>query len=240
MKRPLKTALPERSAGRGSEVEDFAAQREAMVERQIVRRGISDARVLVAMRLVPRHRFVPEEQQALAYEDRPLPIGQGQTISQPYIVAYMTEALRLPAHARVLEVGTGSAYQAAVLAEVAEEVFSVEIIPALATRAATLLADLGYGNVEIAQRDGSDGWPEHAPYDGILVAAAAREIPEALVEQLNLGAHLVIPVGLSMVQDLILMTKGVDGSKQQSLLPVAFVPMTGRVQSGRADADGAT
>lgn len=237
MKRTFETASPEQAAGNAGAEDRFAALREAMVERQIVRRGIKDPRVLAAMRHVPRHFFVPDEERASAYEDRPLSIGLGQTISQPYIVAFMTEALRLPPQARVLEVGTGSAYQAAVLAEVAEEVFSVEIVPALAAHAVTLLANLGFRNVETAERDGCDGWPEHAPYDGILVAAAAAKMPLALVEQLKPGARLVIPIGYWRVQNLVLVTREGSGFKQESLLPVSFVPMTGRVQNGRNGED---
>jgi protein-L-isoaspartate(D-aspartate) O-methyltransferase len=237
MKRRLEIASRRPAAERIRSEDQYAARRDAMVERQIIRRGIQDTRVLAAMRRVPRHLFIPEAERALAYEDRPLPIGMRQTISQPYIVAFMTEALRLPDGARVLDVGTGSAYQAAVLAEIAQEVYSVEIVPALASRASTLLVNLGYENVEIAERDGSDGRPEHAPYDGILVAAAAGEIPLALIEQVKPGARLVIPVGSGRVQDLVLVTKEGDGIRQQLLLPVCFVPMTGRAQNERSAED---
>lgn len=210
--------------------DDFAGDREAMVARTIVRRGVKDARVLAAMCRVPRHEFVPVELRDSAYADRPLSIGFDQTISQPYIVAFMTEALRLPEGACVLEVGTGSGYQAAVLAEVAAQVFSVEIVPELVTRAAELLARLGYGNIETAERDGSEGWLEHAPYDGILVAAAADEIPAPLVEQLKPGARLILPLRVGEGQQLVVVTRVGDGFREEAVLSVAFVPMTGSAQ----------
>lgn len=212
----------------------FAGEREAMVARTIIRRGVKDARVLAAMCCVPRHEFVVVELRDSAYADRPLPIGFDQTISQPYIVAFMTEALRLPEEAHVLEVGTGSGYQAAVLAEVAARVFSVEIVPELAARAAVLLARLGYLNIETAERDGSEGWPEHAPYDGILVAAAADEIPAPLIEQLKPGGRLILPVRVGEGQQLVVATREGDGFREEAVLSVAFVPMTGRVQRSGA------
>lgn len=206
------------------------AERAAMVERQIVRRGIRDERVLAAMRRVPRHLFVPEAHRGEAYEDHPLPIGLGQTISQPYIVAYMTEALQLKPGARVLEVGTGSAYQAAVLAELAALVYSVEILPALAETARGLLAKLGYKNVEVASCDGGDGWPGQAPYDGILVAAAAERVPMALLGQMKEDGRLIMPVGLTRVQQLLLVRRTGNDWIKESVMPVCFVLMTGRVQ----------
>ncbi len=197
-----------------------------MVERQISARDVTDARVLAAMRAVPRHEFVPPELRQLAYSDTPLPIGHDQTISQPYIVAYMTEALDLPRDAKVLDVGTGSGYQAAILAEVAREVFSIEIVPELATRAAARLEELGYGNVRVRHGDGYSGWPAAAPFDGIIVAAAPDHIPQALVDQLAVGARLVIPVG-DRSQTMTIVTKTESGSITDTTFPVRFVPMTG-------------
>ncbi len=205
------------------------AERDLMVERQIRARDIRDPRVLAAMQAVPRHRFVPDERQEVAYADTPLPIGQGQTISQPYIVAYMTEALRLPPDAKVLEVGTGSGYQAAVLAEVAREVYTIEIVPELAAASRALLRELGYDNVRVRQGDGYRGWPDEAPFDGIIVTAAPDHIPPPLVEQLAEGARLVIPVG-ERSQAMTIVTRAADGSTTEVTLPVRFVPMTGEAQ----------
>lgn len=218
--------------------QDFDVRRADMVREQIAARGVRDERVLAAMLSVPRHLFVPEEEREAAYEDHPLPIGAGQTISQPYIVAYMTEALRLPAvGARVLDVGTGSGYQAAVLAALGAEVFSVEIVPALAERARSLLAEPGFGQIEVALRDGSAGWPEQAPFDGIVVAAAAGRVPESLPGQLKPGGRLVLPVGSLHFQTLLLVTRGPapDEWAEEALFPVSFVPMTGRVRRSPAD-----
>ena len=174
--------------------DERAAERNRMVSTQIERRGVTAPRVLDAMRRVPRHRFVPDSLQREAYADTPLPIGHRQTISQPYIVGYMTEALQLPPEAKVLEVGTGSGYQAAVLAEIARTVLTIEIVPELAADAGRILDDLGYDNIEVRAGDGYRGWPEEAPFDGILVAAAPPHVPPALVDQLAVGARLVIPV----------------------------------------------
>jgi protein-L-isoaspartate(D-aspartate) O-methyltransferase len=181
------------------------------------------------MAKVPRHEFVGDKMQPYAYDNGPLPIGHGQTISQPYIVALMTDLAGLTAESRVLEVGTGSGYQAAVLAEVAAEVYSIEIIPALANAAAVRLAALGYDNVHTGIADGYHGWPEHAPYDAILVTAAAPEIPHPLVEQLKPEGRLVIPVGQPYAsQDLLVLRKDADGKVEtEDVLPVAFVPLTG-------------
>ena len=203
-----------------------------MVERQIRARGISDPAVLAALEAVPRHRFVPEGLAARAYEDTPLPIGHDQTISQPYVVAYMTEAAALPPAAKVLEIGTGSGYQAAVLAEIASRVHSIEIVPDLAARSRTLLADLGYDNVAVRTGDGYRGWPEEAPFDAIVVTAAPDHVPPALVEQLAVGARLVIPVG-RFRQDILIVTKTADGATTEAVLPVRFVPMTGEAQRPR-------
>ncbi|HHS12719.1 MAG TPA: protein-L-isoaspartate(D-aspartate) O-methyltransferase [bacterium] len=201
-------------------------QRHEMVERQIIARGVRDEEVLRAMRKVPRHLFVPESFRRLAYADEPLPIGEDQTISQPYIVAYMTEALRLKGGERVLEIGTGSGYQAAVLAEIADSVFTIEIVPALADRAAETLADLGYDNVRCLKGDGTYGWPEKAPFDAIMVTAAPPSIPSALSEQLKEGGRMIIPVG-TWYQELILVTRKNGALRKERLIPVRFVPMTG-------------
>jgi protein-L-isoaspartate(D-aspartate) O-methyltransferase len=189
-----------------------------------------DAAVLEAMRRVPRHAFVPAALRKLAYADRPLPIGYGQTISQPYIVALMTDLLRLAPHARALEIGTGSGYQAAVLAELGHQVYTIEIVPGLAQQAATRLSDLGYHAVHVRQGDGYYGWPEAAPFDGIVVTAAASQIPPPLLEELKPGGRMVIPIGAAfLVQQLMLFEKLADGSiRTEALLPVAFVPLVTR------------
>lgn len=214
--------------------DDFAAARRRMVAEQIAARGVSDPAVLRAMRTVPRDRFVPEALGASAYDDRPLPIGQGQTISQPYIVAYMTELLALKRGARVLEVGTGSGYQAAVLAEIAREVYTIEIIPDLGRAAAARLRALGYARVHGRIGDGYAGWPEAAPFDGILVTAAADSVPPPLIAQLRPGGRMVIPVGgQNAVQMLVLIEKSADGrTVSRAMLPVRFVPL---VRGTRAD-----
>lgn len=204
-----------------------ALAREQMVERQIASRGIDDARVLAAMRAVPRHRFVPEA--ASAYLDQPLPIGHDQTISQPYVVALMTSLARPAPGARVLEVGTGSGYQAAVLAEMGAEVYTIEIVEPLAARAAQVLEALGYDRVHVRAGDGYAGWPEHAPFDVIVVTAAPERIPQPLLEQLAPGGRLVIPVGpVSATQQLRLVEKDAQGRlHERSVIPVRFVPLTG-------------
>jgi protein-L-isoaspartate(D-aspartate) O-methyltransferase len=186
------------------------------------------SQVLDAMRRVPRHAFVPADLRHAAYDDRPLPIGYGQTISQPYIVALMTDLLKLPPGGRVLEIGTGSGYQAAVLAALGHEVHTIEIVPALAQGAAVRLTEAGYGAVEVRQGDGFYGWPEEAPFDGIVVTAAAPQIPPPLIEQLKPGGRMVIPVGaVFFTQQLILVEKLSDGTvRTEALLPVAFVPLT--------------
>ncbi len=195
-----------------------------MVDEQIARRGIRDERVLAAMRKVERHRFVSDAQWSLAYGDHPLAVGEGQTISQPYIVALMTEALALQGGERVLEVGTGSGYQAAILAELVEEVETVEILPGLAARAGATLEELGYRNIHIRVGDGREGWAEHAPYRAILVTAAPPEVPPALIEQLDEGGRLVIPVGV-LSQELELHTRKPEGPDVQRLAAVRFVPL---------------
>jgi protein-L-isoaspartate(D-aspartate) O-methyltransferase len=203
-----------------------------MATEQLVARDIVDPKVLAAMRKIPRHRFVPEQLADSAYEDGPLPIGKEQTISQPYIVAFMTQVLRLRGKERVLEIGTGSGYQAAVLAEIVPEVHTIEIVPELAERARTLLRELGYFNVRGKAGDGYLGWPEKAPFDAILVTAAPDHIPQPLVDQLAPGGRMVIPVGQDH-QELVLIEKTREGIKQSSILPVRFVPMTGRAEESR-------
>jgi protein-L-isoaspartate(D-aspartate) O-methyltransferase len=198
-----------------------------MVERQIASRGVTDRRVLDAMRKVPRERFVPPELIWRAYEDSPLPIGLGQTISQPYIVAYMTELLRTAPHHRVLEIGTGSGYQAAILSGLAREVYTLEIVPALARRAATVLKELGHDNVHVREGDGYAGWPEEAPFDRILVTAAPETIPQPLLDQLAPDGVLVAPVG-STTQWIVVAEKTGQGIIERRTIPVRFVPFTRR------------
>lgn len=198
-----------------------------MIEDQIIARGVTQERLLAALRAVPRDRFVPPEYRKEAYADHPLPIGHGQTISQPFIVAFMTEAVNIQPGARVLEIGTGSGYQAAVLAALGARVFTIEIVPALAERAAATLKELGYDQVQVRAGDGYRGWPEEAPFDAIVVTAAPDEIPPALIEQLAEGGRLVIPVGpQSTGQELRLVTKTGGKIRQRTLLPVRFVPFT--------------
>ena len=214
------------SLGARCEKEQYGDPREMMVRSQIVARGVSDAATLRAMRAVPRHEFVPDESRRHAYDDSPLQIGYGQTISQPYIVAFMTELIRPRAGQRVLEVGTGSGYQAAVLAEIVDSVYTIELIPELAETAEARLIRLGYRNIAVRQGDGYLGWPEHAPFDAILVTAAADEIPQPLVDQLKEGGTLVIPVGsVSGVQSLTVVRKEAGRIVRESVLPVRFVPL---------------
>ena len=200
-----------------------------MVDRQLLARDITDPRVLSAMRRVPRDRFVPADQRLWAYDDRPLPIGYRQTISQPYIVAYMTQALQVTPAARVLEIGTGSGYQAAVLAELVASVYSIEIVPQLAERAADTLTELGYANVQVKQGDGYAGWPEEAPFDAIIVTAAPDHVPQPLVSQLAVGGRMIIPVGQDR-QALTVLVRTTDGVTENTTLPVRFVPMTGEAE----------
>ncbi|MBN1870806.1 MAG: protein-L-isoaspartate(D-aspartate) O-methyltransferase [Candidatus Omnitrophica bacterium] len=205
--------------------EDFTMrQREQMVDQQIERRGILDKKVLDAMRRVQRHLFVPPELHDTAYEDYPLPIGYGQTISQPYIVAYMTETALLKAGDKVLEIGTGSGYQAAILAEIVDEVYSIEIVQGLAETAEERLKGLGYENIYVRCGDGYKGWPEKAPFDAIIVTAAPDAIPQELVHQLKVGGRMIIPIG-SIYQELYRITRTEGGTKKETLLPVRFVPM---------------
>jgi protein-L-isoaspartate(D-aspartate) O-methyltransferase len=211
----------------GAKTDEYETERRQMVERQIRARDIGDKAVLEAMRKVPRHRFVPTQLAHRAYEDNPLSIGHEQTISQPYIVAYMTEAAEVSKDDKVLEIGTGSGYQAAVLGELAREVYTIEIIPELAERARQTLDEMGYKNVHVKAGNGYLGWPEHAPFDAIVVTAAPDEIPQALVEQLAVGGKMVVPVGAGN-QDMMIVTKTKDGVIQKKTIPVRFVPMTGK------------
>ncbi len=206
----------------------YRADRQEMVKHQIAGRGLKDERLLAAFEAVPRHLFVPEEYRHQAYADSPLPIGYGQTISQPYIVAFMTHLLDLKGHERVLEVGTGSGYQAAILAHLAAEVHTVEIIPELYEQARRVLAELGYQNVHCHLADGSLGWPEVAPYDSILVTAAAPAAPQTLLNQLAEGGRLVIPVGGRAYQELEVWQRVKGKFKQRTSLGVAFVPLRGK------------
>jgi protein-L-isoaspartate(D-aspartate) O-methyltransferase len=207
---------------------DDAAARQAMVRDQLQRRGITDMRVLQAMREVPRHLFVPPEWRRDAYSDRPLPIGEGQTISQPYMVAVMLQSLALPSHARVLEVGTGSGYQAAVLSRLATQVYTMEYFPALAEQARAVLERLGYTNVQVIVGDGSVGLPQYAPYDGIVIPAAAPRVPQPLCEQLGEGGRLVIPVGEATAQELLIVTRRGNTYTQERGVPCRFVPLLGQ------------
>ena len=216
------TSLAQRPS---SATEEAARQR--MVDRQLAARDIRDRRVLDAMRSVPRHEFVPADLRDDAYDDNPLPIGYGQTISQPYIVAFMTEALQLSATDRVLEIGTGSGYQAAILGVLAKEVYTIEIVEPLADRARHTLASLGHRNVHVRAGNGYLGWPEQAPFDRVMVTAAPDEVPPALIEQLKLGGLMAIPVGVG-VQELRILRKTKTGMETLRTLPVRFVPMTGK------------
>jgi len=207
----------------------YMIRREKMVREQIEQRGVEDPAVLKAMRTVKRHEFVPSAQVDFAYEDRPLPIGYGQTISQPYIVAYMTEVIKPQSNFKVLEIGTGSGYQAAVLSAIVKEVYTIEIIPELGRTAAERLKKANCENVQVKTDDGYNGWKEHAPYDAIVVTAAAEHIPPPLIGQLKDKGKMVIPVGSAfMTQMLILVEKKKEATTTKSLLPVSFVPFTSK------------
>jgi protein-L-isoaspartate(D-aspartate) O-methyltransferase len=209
-----------------------AADRDRMVRLQIQARGISDRRVLQALRVTPRERFISSTQAAAAYNDSPLPIGDDQTISQPYIVALMTQLLDLSGTESVLEIGTGCGYQTAILAELAATVHTVEIVPALAARARDLLHSLGYGNIRFREGDGSAGWPEAAPFDRIMVTAAPRKFPDPLRDQLAMGGCVVVPVGTRR-QQLLRVVRTPDGYREETHGAVRFVPMTGDASRGR-------
>ena len=216
-----------RAIGVQRSAEPFETERAGMVNAQLKARGIRDARVLNAMLRVPRHLFVPESLRARAYTDGPLPIGYSQTISQPYIVAFMTEALDVQPTHRVLEIGTGSGYQAAVLGLLANHVYTIEIVEPLAVRARARLAELGYRNIDVRTGNGYLGWPEQAPFDRMMVTAAPDEVPRALVQQLKVGGLMAIPVG-SVTQQLRILRRTQTGMETLATLPVRFVPMTGK------------
>lgn len=209
-----------------SEDGKYVERRWDMVEKQIMSRGVQSSKVTGAMLKVPRHKFVPEDMKNLAYKDNPIPIGEGQTISQPYIVALMTDLLNLEGKEKVLEVGTGSGYQAAVLAEMGCDVYSVEILESLSEKAEKTLRSSGYEEIKLKIGDGHSGWQEHAPYDAIIVTAAPDRVPETLIEQLKVGGRMIIPVG-NVDQELMLLKKTEEGIDKRKITPVRFVPMTG-------------
>ena len=209
----------------------FEAQRKAMVEEQIRQRGITKPEVLAAMGQVPRHMFVPEGLQAQAYAHQPIDLGKGRTIYQPYVVALMTSLLDLKSGSKVLEVGTGTGYHAAVLSRIARQVYSIEIVQGVANQAAKRLESMGYPNVEIRVGDGYQGWQEKAPFDAILLSAAPPHIPKPLIDQLKVGGKMVVPVG-GFFQDLLVITKTADGIEKRTVIPVRLAPMTGKVQNG--------
>jgi len=204
--------------------EEWKEKAKAMVRSQIIARGVTDQRVLNVMENTPRHLFVPPDVAAYAYSDSPLPIGHSQTISQPYIVALMTESLELQGSEKILEIGTGSGYQAAILSPLVDTCYSIEVLEPLANKAEALLKELEYDNVVVRWGDGYGGWEEHAPFDGIIITAAPPEIPEKLIEQLKVGGKMILPVG-TMLQELILITKTNKGIRKESIIPVRFVPM---------------
>jgi protein-L-isoaspartate(D-aspartate) O-methyltransferase len=222
-------SMPADAQGALDRRDAFSQRRLTMVSEQIERRGVTDGRVLDAMRSVPRHLFVPEGLRAEAYNDAPQPIGEGQTISQPYVVALMTSLLDLAGSEKVLEIGTGSGYQAAILAKIARRVYTIEILEPLAERARRSFAELGLKNITTRVGDGYQGWPEEAPFDAIIVTAAPERVPQPLIDQLKVGGKMVIPVGRTF-QDLMVLTKTPEGVMKQTILPVRFVPMTGRAQ----------
>lgn len=225
---PILLATPLLRVEGGEDI--FSKARFAMVAHQLKNRGIRDAAVLRTMEKVPRHLFVPVLLRNSAYTDGPLPIGEGQTISQPYIVALMTELLELKGTEKVLEIGTGSGYQAAVLAEIVPEVYTIEILPSLSEKASRTLKDLGYRNVHVKTGNGYLGWPEEAPFDAVIVTAAPEFLPQALVEQLKVGGILVIPMGPSYAQMLWQIRKTPQGLKKKTVVPVSFVPMVQEIR----------
>ena len=214
------------SSMQDSTAQEYQEERHEMVQTQIRSRGIKSSQVLEAMRKVPRHRFIPERLASLAYSDRPLPIGHEQTISQPFIVAFMTEALGIKEGEKVLEIGSGSGYQAAILAEMGAEVWTIEIVPELAEMAEKNLTEAGYTNVHVKCGNGYKGWPEEAPFDAVIITAAPESIPKKLVDQLKTGGTMILPVGsVNSIQSLKKIVKKEDGIKQKTLIPVRFVPM---------------
>ena len=225
--------LPACSEAQPPAVDDLTAQRNAMVAEQMEARGISDPATLAAMRAVPRHEFLPLRLREEAYGDYPLPIGHGQTISQPYIVAFMTEAIRPQPGEKILEVGAGSGYQAAVLAQMGADVYTVEIVEPLAEMARQTLERLGYTKAHVKHGDGYRGWPEHAPFDAVIVTCAPDKIPPDLIAQLRDGGRMIIPVGGGLEQELVLLRKHGDKVEKQSVLPVRFVPMTGEASTAK-------
>jgi protein-L-isoaspartate(D-aspartate) O-methyltransferase len=229
----LVAAMPAPPSSPTAPADLFAGQRHHMVAEQIKARDVKDAAVLAAMEEVPRHLFVPEGERREAYADHPLPIGRGQTISQPYIVALMTELLAVGKHSKVLEIGTGSGYHAAVLSRVAGAVYTMEIVPSLGEEAGGTLARLGYTNVHVRIGDGYQGWPEEAPFDAILLTAAPAQVPGPLLAQLKPGGRMVLPLG-TVQQELLVLTKRPDGTVEtRNVLPVRFVPMTGEAEDRR-------
>lgn len=226
---PLNSCAPassEQIAAEETAAQDFAQQRRRLID-QLRLEGVNSSAVLDAMLKVPRHKFVPESQRHLAYQNRPLSIGHDQTISQPFIVGYMSEAAAIAPGEKVLEIGTGSGYQAAVLAELAKEVYTIEIIPELAEGARTVLRELGYKNVQVKTGNGYEGWTEHAPFDAIVVTAAPDHVPQALVKQLAVRGTMVIPVGTTF-QEMVIITKDETGVVERRTIPVRFVPMVGK------------
>jgi len=212
--------------------DNFEELRKQMVEKQVRQRGVTQTEVLAAMDYVPRHLFVPDSQRPNAYSDQPIQVGQGRAIYQPYVVALMTQLLELKKGQKVLEVGTGSGYQAAVLSRVAREVYSIEIDPVVASQASKRLGVLGYHNIVVRIGDGYQGWPENAPFDAILLSAAPPKIPKPLLDQLKQGGKMVAPVG-GFFQDLQVITKTADGLEKRTVIPVRLSPMTGQVQDGK-------
>jgi protein-L-isoaspartate(D-aspartate) O-methyltransferase len=211
--------------------DDYEALRKTMVEVQVRQRGITQPEVLAAMAQVPRHLFVPDSQKAAAYENQPIIFGPGRTIYQPYVVALMTSLLDLGRGDRVLEVGTGSGYHAAILSRIAREVYSIEIVEPVARQAARRLEVLGYHNIEVRAGDGYQGWPDKAPFDAILLSAAPKDIPKPLLNQLRVGGKMVVPVG-GFFQDLLVITKTADGLERRTVIPVRLSPMKGKAQNG--------
>ena len=227
----LLTAACTAEPSAGQRASDWEARRTRMIDSQLRARGIADKRVLDAMQKVPRHLFVPEEYRSRAYDDSPLPIGHDQTISQPYIVGYMSEALELRPADRVLEIGTGSGYQAAILGELASQVYTIEIVPELAERARAALSAAGYRNVHVRHGNGYLGWPEAAPFDRIIVTAAPEKIPQALVDQLAVGGIMVVPVGAVYDDQVMTIVRKTDkGVVTRETLPVRFVPMKKKIE----------